>query len=207
MALSAQEAHQLKLAPAVEGVIPAILNRWSARSFSDREVTPAELTTIFEAARWSASAFNEQPWSFVVGLAGSETHAKIGETLMGFNKAWATKAPVLILAVASNVFAHNGKENTYAMFDLGAAVAALTLQAAEQGMTTHTLAGFDPEAARTAFAIPANYTPGVVVALGYQGEPEALSNEMLIEKETSPRERKPIESIVLSDWGVPAEWE
>jgi nitroreductase len=111
---------------------------------------------------------------------------------------------VLILGVASGKFSHNGTENGYALYDLGAAAAALTLQAAALGMTTHSMAGFDHEAARKEFAIPAEYALGAVIALGYQGEPAALGNEQLIALETSPRERKALSEIVLSAWGTPA---
>jgi nitroreductase len=58
MTLSALEVHNLKQAPPVEGVLPAVLSRWSPRSFADHEVSPADLAKVFEAARWSASAYN-----------------------------------------------------------------------------------------------------------------------------------------------------
>jgi nitroreductase len=195
MALSARQVHALKQAPAVEGVIPAVLNRWSSRSFTEREVAQGELAKVFEAARWAASAYNEQPWRFIVGSRGTETHQKLSGALMGFNQSWASQAPVLILGMASTKFIHNGTVNSYALYDLGAAAAALTLQAAALGMTTHTMAGFDQAAARAAFAIPEEFALGAVIALGYQGEPGALGHEKLIELETTPRSRKP-----LSEW-------
>lgn len=204
MALSKEDVHALKQAPAVEGVIPAVLNRWSSRAFSERAVSEADLGKIFEAARWSASAFNEQPWRFLVGVKGSDTHAKLAATLMGFNKAWAESAPVLILAMATTHFTHNGTVNTYAMYDLGAATAALTLQAAELGMTTHTMAGFDQQAARTALAIPEELQLATVIALGYQDSPTLLQMDKLVELETSPRQRKPLDEQVFSAIGEAA---
>jgi nitroreductase len=200
MNLSAIEVNNLKQAPAVEGVLPAVLSRWSARSFTDREVSPATLAKVFEAARWSASAYNEQPWRFLVGVRNSETHNKIFQSLIGFNQSWAGKAPVLILGAASTRFSHNGSPNAYALYDLGAAAAALTLQAASLGLSTHSMAGFDHEAARAAFGIPEEYALGAVIALGYQGEPAALGHEQLIALETSPRARKPLNEFVLSAW-------
>ena len=204
MALSALEVNNLKQAPAFEGVLPVVLSRWSSRSFADRDVSAADLTKVFEAARWSASAYNEQPWRFIVGTRNSPTHKKIFDTLIGFNQSWAVKAPVLILGVSSSKFSHNGTENTYALYDLGAAAAELTLQAAELGLTTHTMAGFDHDAARKAFDIPADYVLGAVIALGYQGDPAALGQEQLIALETSPRERKPLSGFVFSGWNEAA---
>jgi nitroreductase len=204
MTLSAVEVNQLKQAPAVDGVLPAVLSRWSARSFANRDVSPADLKKVFEAARWAASAYNEQPWRFLVGLRNSSTHKKIFSTLIGFNQGWAGVAPILILGVASSKFSHNGSPNAYALYDLGAAAAALCLQAASLGLTTHSMAGFDQAAARQAFAIPEDYLLGAVIALGYQGEPSALGHEQLITLETTPRERKPLSEFVLSAWGEPA---
>jgi nitroreductase len=204
MSLSAIEVNNLKKAPAVQGVLPAVHNRWSARSFADHEVSPADLNKVFEAARWAASAYNEQPWRFLVGVRNSETYKKIFGTLIGFNQGWAGSAPVLILGAASTKFSHNGTDNTYALYDLGAASSYLTLQAAALGLTTHQMAGFDQAAARQAFDIPDTYALGAVIALGYQGEPAALGHEQLIAMETSPRERKPLSELVLSAWGTPA---
>jgi nitroreductase len=203
--LSAAEVHHLKLAPPVEGVLPAVLNRWSSRTFSAREVTPADLAKLFEAARWAASAHNEQPWRFVIGVRGTETHKKLAHSLMGFNKSWASNAPVLILAIAATHFAHNGIENPYALYDLGAAAAHLTLQAAEQGMTTHSMAGFDQKLARTTLEIPEDFALGTVIALGYQGDPQTLEQEQLRALETSPRSRKPLNDLVFAAWGSPAQ--
>ncbi len=204
MSLTASEVHKLKKAPPVEGVLPAIRERWSARSFAEREVSPEALRKVFEAARWAASSGNGQPWRFLVGLKGSETHQKIAGTLGGANKIWAPKAPVLILGTVLAVNAKGGP-NAYALYDLGAANAYLTLQAAELGMTTHQMAGFDHEAARQALGIPAEYALGTVIALGYQGEPAALGDATLIERETTARTRKPLDEIVFSEWGKPAE--
>lgn len=205
MTLSAVEVHHLKKAPEVEGVLPVVLRRWSARSFADREVSPADLRKVFEAARWAASSYNEQPWRFLVGTRNSTTYKKIFSTLIGFNQSWAGAAPVLILGVASTKFAHDGSVNRVALYDLGAAASYLTLQAAELGLTTHQMAGFDQDAARKAFGIPEDYAIGAVIAAGYQGEPSALGNRQLVEREISPRSRKPLEEFVLSAWGEAAE--
>jgi nitroreductase len=94
MTLTAHELHQLKKAPHVEGVLPIIHERWSPRSFAEREVSPETLKKVFEAARWAASSGNEQPWRFFVGLRGDSTWQKILASLVDANKKWAQKAPV-----------------------------------------------------------------------------------------------------------------
>jgi nitroreductase len=204
MTLSALEVNQLKQAPAVDGVLPAVLARWSPRSFANRDVSPADLRKLFEAAHWAASSYNEQPWRFLVGLRNSSTYKKIFSALIGFNQSWAASAPVLILGVASSKFSHNGTDNRHALYDLGAASSYLTLQAAALGLTSHQMAGYDQAAARQAFGIPEDYLLGAVIALGYQGEPSALGQEQLIAQEVATRTRKPLSEFVLSAWGEPA---
>jgi nitroreductase len=204
MTLSANEVHHLKHAPAVEGVLPIFHTRWSPRSFSDRQVSPADLARVFEAARWAASSFNEQPWRFLVGTCSSPAYSKILDSLMPFNKLWAATAPVLILGAAKTSFSHNDAPNRVALYDLGAAASYLTLQAAALGLATHQMAGFDPEAARKAFEIPEDFAIGAVIALGYQGEPAALSNDQMLTQEVAPRVRKPLQDIVFSAWNTPA---
>ena len=203
MTFSAGEVKQLKHAPSVDGGLALFFERWSPRSFSDREVSAADLKRVFEAARWMASSGNAQPWLYILGLNGTESHRKIASTLGGFNQEWAPKAPVLILGTAKTVN-DRGTPNAYALYDLGAATACITLQAAALGLATHQMAGFDHEGARKALEIPENYALGSVIALGYQDDPRALSNEELIKRETSPRERKLLTEMVFSAWGVPA---
>src|ERR1700684_1840808 len=108
MTLSIHELNKVKHAPEVDGVLPLFHARWSPRSFSDREVAPADLAKVFEAARWAASSYNEQPWRFLVGTRNTEPYNKILDSLMPFNQAWAGSAPVLILGTAKTKFSHNG---------------------------------------------------------------------------------------------------
>jgi nitroreductase len=203
MPLTASELSHSKHAPAVEGVLPVFHERWSARAFAAKEVSKQDLHRIFEAARWAASSNNEQPWSYVVGLRGTDTHEKIFASLMGFNQAWAGKAPVLMLALDRTTFSRNNATNHLALYDLGAASSYLTLQAAALGMTTHQMGGVDRDKARSLFEIPAEYHIAAAIALGYQDDPETLANEELIKRELAPRLRKPLSEIVFSAWGEP----
>jgi nitroreductase len=204
MTLSATEVNQLKQAQADGNVLPVVLHRWSPRSFADRDVSPADLHTVFEAARWAASSYNEQPWRFFVGTRNSETYQKIFQSLGEFNQLWAGTAPVLILGVASTKFSHNGSPNPVALYDLGAAAATLCYQATALGLFTHQMAGYDRDVARKLFNVPEDFLFGAVIALGYQGEPSALGNPQMLAQETAPRQRKPLSEFVLSDLNTPA---
>jgi nitroreductase len=203
MPATASQIHEAKKAPHVDGVLPIFHERWSPRSFADRKVTPETLAKVFEAARWAASSFNEQPWRFIVGVRGSETYAKIFESLGEFNQKWARTAPVLIIDAALTKFSHNGTPNRVAFYDLGAAASYLTLEAASLGLAAHQMAGFDPDKARKLLGIPDEYMIGAVIALGYQDEPERLGDTELIQRELAPRNRKPLHEIVFEAWGKP----
>jgi len=205
MSVSIEEVNGVKHAPKVEGVLPLFHTRWSPRSFSDREVSLEDLAKVFEAARWAASSYNEQPWRFIVGVRGTTAYRKIFDSLMPFNQLWATSAPVLILGAAKTKFSHNDTPNRVAFYDLGAAASYLTLQAAALGIATHQMGGFDEKAARKAFAIPDDYLIGAVIALGYQDEPDKLPNEQFKSQEVAPRSRKPLKDIVFSAWDTPAD--
>lgn len=206
MSLSVVELEKLKKAPAVDRVLPVVLERWSPRSFAARTVDAGDLRTIFEAVRWAPSSYNEQPWRYIVGERGSETYDKIFNTLGEWNQLWAKTAPVLIVGAASPTFSHNNTPNGYAFHDLGAADAILCLQAQALGLHTHQMAGFDREAARKAFGIPADFVMGSAIALGYLGEPEALENEGQRNSEVQPRTRKPTGEFVFSAWNEAAKW-
>jgi nitroreductase len=206
MALSAKEVNELKQAPPVEGVLPIVLQRWSARSYADREVPLSELEKIFEATRWTASARNEQPWRFIVGARNSLAYNKMIESMMDFTKPWASTAPVLILSLAKTTFSLDGSFNPFHLYDLGAAATTIMLQAASQGLATRTLGSFYGETLRKAFMIPEDFVVGTIIAVGYQGDPAALLSEQMIDMETSSRSRKLVNEFVFSDWDEPVKF-
>jgi nitroreductase len=180
--------------------------RWSPRAFSERPVEPEKLISTLEAARWAASSANEQPWAFLVATSDDrENYDAVAGVLVDSNRSWAEKAPVLILAFAHAQFAKNGNPNRYAFHDVGQAVANLSLQATSLGLTVHQMAGFNAEAARERFAVPADWQPVSVIALGYPGNPESLDAK-LREREIAERQRKPLETFVFAgSWGRPAQ--
>jgi nitroreductase len=196
---------KLKHAPDVAGVQDLILRRWSPRAFAGKELSPSVLKRLFEAARWAASSSNEQPWRFLVGRQGDETYQKIFNALVPANQLWAKSAPVLVLSVSKKTFSAKGHPNRHALHDTGAAMANLALQATADGLHTHSMAGFDNEQIRASFAIPLDYEMGAVTAIGYLGDPAGLPDH-LHKMEVSPRQRKPLDEFVFSDWEKPAQF-
>jgi nitroreductase len=179
-----------------------IEKRWSPRAFAERAVEPLQLRRLLEAARWAASCFNEQPWSFIVALKENrEEFERLLGCLVESNRRWAERAPVLMLSVARLNFERNGKPNRHAFHDVGQAVASLTMQATALGLVVHQMAGFDIAKAREQFHLPEGYEPVAAIAVGYQGDPQTLPED-LREKELATRTRRPQESFVFTGrWG------
>ena len=181
-----------------------LANRWSPRAFSDQTVAEEKIKTVLEAARWAASSFNEQPWRFIVGVKKkNDAYEKILDTLSGFNQTWAKYAPVLILACGKKTFSHNQKPNRHYHYDVGQAIASLSLQATEEQLYIHQMAGFFPDKAREAFGIPADYDAVTAAAMGYLGDPSNL-DEKHKKAELAERTRKPLNETCFSgEWGEP----
>lgn len=193
----------LRTAPTAYDIHDLIRNRWSTRAFANQPVEPEKLNSLLEAARWAASGNNGQPWSFIVATKEqTEAHQKVVDSLMGFNTVWAKNAPVLLIAVAKTN-AERPAFNKFAFYDVGQAVANLTIQAGHLGLFVHQMGGFEAEKVKAAFNIPDGYEVLTISAIGYYGGAEDLP-DALRERETAPRTRKPLEEFVFSgNWGEP----
>ena len=187
----------------VDHPIEEILKRrWSPRAFSDRIVEREKLQSLFEAARWAASSFNEQPWSFIVATKdNSEEYAALLSCLTERNQQWARLAPVLMVSVGKLNFEKNGKPNRHAFHDVGMAVSNLITQATAFGLYVHQMAGFSIEKVRETYAVPDGFEPVAAIAVGYPADPNVLP-EQFRQMEGGPRQRKPIDSFVFeAKWG------
>lgn len=150
-------------------------DRWSPLAFSNKPITPETISSLLEAARWTASCYNEQPWHFII--ATQENTAEFNKLLsciVEANQVWAKNAPVLMISVAKLNFEKNGNPNRHAFYDLGAAVCNLTTQATSLGLFVHQMGGFDVDKTRTVYNIPPGYEPVTAIAIGYPGDPQTL---------------------------------
>ena len=194
---------QTKHGTAEAPVLDLILSRWSPRSFAEKPVSDADLKTIFSAEAWAASSYNEQPWRFLIGRKGDETHTKIFNSLMPMNQAWAKSAPILYCSFGKKTFSGNGQPNGYGLHDTGQASATISLQAQALGLHTHGMGGFDRETLRASFGVPTDFDAGACWALGYLGDPDGVPQDFKA-AELAPRTRKALSEFVFSDWEKPA---
>jgi nitroreductase len=166
-----------------------IKNRKSIRSFSEQMIEPEKITSLFEATRWAPSSTNEQPWFYVYATKDQrELWKKIFNTLDEGNKVWAKDAAVLIVSLARKNFTRFSGQNLYAMYDLGGANSFLSIQAVELGLQVRQMAGFHHQQLIENLNVPDAYELGVIMAVGYPGDPETLP-ENLKTRELAPRER------------------
>jgi len=182
-----------------------LAKRWSPRAFSGKAVTAEVLGSLFEAARWAASCYNEQPWRFIVARREDpDAYATLLSCLVEGNQAWAVQAPVLMLGIAKQTFTRNGKPNAHARHDLGLATAGMMAQAGALGLYMHAMGGILPEKAAGIYRVPDDFQVCTGIALGYLGDPESLAEPMK-SGELEARVRKPLTEIVFaSGWEEPA---
>ncbi len=181
-----------------------VARRWSPYAFADRDVSDEDLCSLFEAARWAASSYNEQPWSYIVATRPQRSEfERLLSCLVEGNQVWAKAAPVLALGVATLNFKRNAKPNRAAVHDLGLAAGNLLLEATARGLCVHQMIGILPDRARELYGIPEGSEAVTGIAIGYAGDPEALPDP-LKERDLTARVRKPMREFVFGgSWGRP----
>jgi nitroreductase len=174
---------------------PLLAGRWSPRAFDPVAVlTAAELASLVEAARWAPSAANSQPWRFVIGLRDEETHKRMLANLAADDQRWAGAASALIMA---GYVVDGGRSPARAAYDLGQAVAHLSVQASALGLSVHQMDGFDPGFLRADLDLPTSLEPAVVLAVGHLASPDSLPPD-LRRREIGLRHRRPAESLLIA---------
>ncbi|MEU2615165.1 nitroreductase family protein [Micromonospora sp. NPDC007271] len=171
---------------------PLLAFRWSPRAFApDAELADDEAASLLEAARWAPSAGNAQPWRFVLGHRQDEIWKRILVSLAEGDQRWARHASALLVG------AHTGAgDPERAAYDLGQAVAHLTVQATALGLHVHQLDRFDRAGLAAELDLPAGIRPLVVAAVGRLGDPFSLPADLLT-RETALRRRHPLATLLL----------
>lgn len=145
-----------------------IENRYSVRSYQQREVEKEKLIKILEAGQLAPSAVNNQPWHFIV-VREPENHANFSEI---YHRDWFKEAPVYIIVCGDHSAAWKRKEDGKDHTDVDAAIAIdhMTLQATELGLGTCWICNFYVEKCREFFQLPEQIEPIAILSLGYPGD-------------------------------------
>ncbi len=174
---------------------PLILNRWSPRAMSGEPIKESELMSLFEAARWAPSSYNNQPWRILYAKKETSHWMRFFDLLVDFNKSWCDKAAVLGLIVAEKIFEKTKKPSITHSFDTGAAWENLCLEGTSRNLVVHGLQGFDYQKAKTALKIPDEYEVLAMFAVGKPAPRESLSAEL--QAKESPSDRKKVSEFAF----------
>lgn len=187
-----------KIADTDYEIFPLLKQRYSPHVFKKERIADSQLKKMFEAARWSASTGNMQPWCFVYGQRGTAAYGKIVDCLMDDHKKWAASAPLLILTVYKGK-TESGEENKHALYDLGLSIGNMTMQAQYMGVALHNITDIDGQKARALFNIPDTFKIASVIAAGYYGGDVTQLSESLRHLETEARKRRPQAEFVFEE--------
>lgn len=165
-------------------VISQIATRWSPRYYSQEEISQKNINTMLEAARWAPSGYNKQPWYFYYVQKPKKAYEKLASTLLSSNPTWATTAPLLILGCVDLT-----DEPKFGIYDLGAAVFSLVIQARNLGYYSRQMGSFDKIKVKKIFKLKKNLEPYIIIAVGKIGDYATTSKEV-IEVELEPKSRK-----------------
>lgn len=172
-----------------------LAQRWSPRGFdAEYVVSEEDLIALGEAARWAPSASNLQPTRFIVAARGTETFDKVLGALMDFNLAWTPRASLLIVGIAE--LERDGQRLRWAEYDLGQAVAHLSIEAASRGLHVRQMGGFRVDDLRASFDLAPELEPVSVVAVGRLADAEDLP-EAIRERDAAPRTRRDLTELAI----------
>ena len=170
------------------------LDRWSPRAMTGEAITEEELFTLFEAARWAPSSYNNQPWRILYARRDTPQWPLFFDLLVEFNQSWVKNAAALVVFISKTTFDHNGEPAATHSFDTGAAWGNLALQGSLKGLVVHGMQGFDYDKARTALNIPEGFKVEAMAVIGKPGRVEDLP-EKLQQRETPSDRRKLNETV------------
>ncbi len=172
-------------------ISPIFLHRWSPRALG-RKMDEESLKSLFEAARWAPSSYNNQSWRFIYATHKDEEFEDFADLLGDFNREWAETGYALVVITSKTTFDHSGEHSKTHSFDTGAAWQNLALEAAKKGLVAHGMQGFDYEKAKEKLNIPEEFEVEAMIAIGSWEDEKQLPEDFQVE----PNNRKDLEEII-----------
>ncbi len=167
------------------GVDPLFVRRHSPRAFTGESLSDGDVLTLFEAARWAPSTYNEQEWRFCYARRDDSHWPLFLGLLVEANRAWAKETGLLLFVFSRTTFVRNGKPNLVHAFDAGAAVQNLALQATKLGLLAHAMGGIDRHGVLDQLHVPDGFDVHCAVAVGHPDPSD----------EIEPSGRKPLDAV------------
>jgi nitroreductase len=175
---------------------PLLAGRWSPTRFDPaHRVSDSDIDGILEAARWAPSAGNSQPWAFIVGSRGTDVHQRLARHLAGSSRPWAGSASILIANLAHRYVQDTTWEySEFSLYDLGQAVAHMTLQAQALGLAARQFRAFDRDALTHEFAVPDHWEITTMTVIGRAASEFPAPTHP--PQSSASRERRPLEELL-----------
>jgi nitroreductase len=173
-------------------ILKELKNRKSHSVFKKKDIEKEKIDLLIEAARWSPSCFNNQPWNYIFVSKKHDTRKQVENALSGSNY-WAKKSPYLVIVFSMKNSDCETENRPYYAYDSGMSVMSMAVEAEHQGLNIHQMAGYNGDKIRRALSIPEKYQVLVVFALGYPEKPENIWDKLtenLKQKIAQSRTRK-----------------
>jgi nitroreductase len=159
------------------------------------EVSAPTIELLLEAARWAPSAGNSQPWAFILGRRGDQTHARLVRHLAGSSSRWAPTAGLLVANLCHRFVEDTDWEySEFAQYDLGQAVAHITVQARALDLYVRQFRAFDRSGVAGEFGVPAHWEVTTMSAIGQV--PPTMEVPDLVPDLPRVRQRRSIDDLV-----------
>jgi len=179
------------------GLHPLLATRWSPTTFDPAgEVSRSDVDLLLEAARWAPSAGNSQPWAFIAGRRGDGTHERLVRHLAGSSARWASTASLLVANLSHRCVEDTDWEySEFSQYDLGQAVAHMTLQAQALGLFVRQFRAFDRASLAADFVVPAHWEVTTMSAVGRVPRPDGDESDAR-EPAAPGRQRRPVAEVL-----------
>ena len=143
----------------------AICARRNIRLYTDEPIPHDRLTRIVEAGRRAPSAFNGQPWDFVI-VTDRPVLKELSRVWQG---AWHAADSAATIALIAPVL-DDPQQQEFVQYDLGQATANMMLAATDLGIGSAHAAVTDQTLARGLLGFPADRFCAYLVVLGHSAE-------------------------------------
>lgn len=181
---------------------PLLAGRWSPTRFDPaHEIAEDEIEVILQAARWAPSAGNSQPWAFIVARRGTAEHTRLARHLAGSSATWAPSASLLVANLSHRFVEDTDWEfSEFSVYDLGQAVAHMSIQAHALGLHVRQFRAFDRDGIATEFAVPEHWEVTTLAAIGRAASDPARTAGLEDTGEPPVRARRALSEIL---WPIP----
>ena len=155
-------------------ILENITTMGQVKKFMKNDVDNENIDKLLEAARWTQSAGNHQPWEFIV-LRDKKVKDSIADSCQ--EGPWVKQAPVLIVACVNMRLAHSlyGErgEKLYGIQDVAASIENMLIAANAIGLGTNWIRAFSEPEVSQKLGCQEFVRPSAIIAVGWPAEEPA----------------------------------